>query len=256
MRMTRRRRGQSLREGKPGTDTLRASWTPEGSPTTRTSSLADDRPLLLNWSAQTLGRWPGLQGRTYEVASEGPHIVGPCHQHLLEIARALGRRVVASASLPTGMLCRGAASSIRSGRSDCNSGREAAEFPRATDCPRVERPGTSGAPSLPDSRCCKPPAKPGGSTGGTSGSADAWLSVPALTATVGTDQTCVSATPGHVLTRSTAARERLAAWSRFRWASVRSRRCCLVTVPHGYRYNPRSGLHDGRDTLSRSLGPG
>jgi hypothetical protein len=174
------------------------------------------------------------------VACERPHLLGPCHKHLLEIARALGQRMVASASLPTGMLCRGAASSIRLGRSDCSSGREAAECPRATDCPRVERPGTSGAPSLRDSRCCRHPAKPGGSTGGTSGLAEAWLPLPARTATAGTDQTCGLAAPGHVLTQPTATRERLAAFRRFRWASARfapflprrHRWACMTIIVH------------------------
>jgi hypothetical protein len=132
------------------------------------------------------------------VASERPHILGPCQEHILEIARAFGATSGRLRLLPIGMLCRGAASSIRSGSSDCSSGREAAEYPRATDCPRVERPGTSGAPSLRVSTCCRHLAKPGGSTGGTSGLAEAWLPLPALTATAGTDQTCGSAVPGHV----------------------------------------------------------
>ena len=131
----------------------------------------------------------------WRVRAAYPGPVSRAHSRDREGARTTSGRL---RLLPTGMLCRGAASSIRSGRSDCSSGREAAECPRATDCPRVERPGTSGAPSLRDSRCCRHPAKPGGSTGGTSGLAEAWLPLPALTATAGTDQTGGSAVPGHV----------------------------------------------------------
>jgi hypothetical protein len=262
MRMTRRRRGQSLREGKPGTDTLRGSWTPEGSPTTRTSSLADIVPCCSTGSAQTLGRWPSCKEEPmkWRVKATDPGPVSRAGSRNREGARTTSGRL----RLPTGMLCRGAASSIRSERSDCSSGSEAAESPRATDCRRVERPGTSGAPSLRESRCCRHPAKPGGSTGGTSGLPKAWLPLPALTATAGTDPTCGSAAGGHVLTQPTAARERLAASSRFRWASARSRRSCLVMVPHGYLYDYNStlGQYESRpgrgpsSTLSRPGCPG
>jgi hypothetical protein len=80
--------------------------------------------------------------------------------------------------LATGMPCRGAASSIRSGRSDCSSGRGAAGCPRATDCRRRETAGTSGAPSLRDSTCCRRPPRPDRNRGDTSGSVAAWLLPP------------------------------------------------------------------------------
>jgi hypothetical protein len=189
------------------------------------------------------------------VASEGPHILGPCHEHILEIASAFGRRVVASASsLPA---CSAEALHLRFAR-EAPTAVRAEELPSALGPPiaRGWRGRALQVRHLSVIRDGRHLAKPGGSTGGTSGLAEAWLPLPALTATAGTDQTGGLAAPGHVLTQSTAARERLAAFSRFRWASARSRRSCLVTVPHGYQYNPRSALTTGGTRLSRSLGLG
>src|SRR4029077_1577183 len=98
------------------------------------------------------------------TARAGPDIrtgLGPAPYH-----PALGPRVIDAASRPTGMPGRDAASSIRLGRSGCSSGRPAAARPRATDCRTRETVGTSRAPSLRRSTCCKHPTRPERNRGG------------------------------------------------------------------------------------------
>jgi hypothetical protein len=107
---------------------------------------------------QALDGWPAWRGRPDETLTSYTGRVS---------GAACGAWSISHRSA-TGTRGKDAASSIRSGRCGCNSGRRAAERPRATGCRRWAGPGTSDAPSLRDPTRKERPATAGGNSRDTS----------------------------------------------------------------------------------------